>query len=64
MQESLKYTYEMDGDYFVGHLDDYPEYPTQGENLEDFEKSLLDIYFMIQDGTLEARKHGVLELTK
>jgi hypothetical protein len=50
---NLKYTYEMDGDFFVGYLDDYPEFPTQGENFEDFEKNLLDIYEMIQDGTLD-----------
>ena len=48
----LRYTYEMDGDFFVGYLDDYPEYPTQGENLQDFEDNLADIYAMIQDGTL------------
>ena len=59
----LRYTYEMDGDFFVGYLDDYPEYPTQGENLEDFEKNLLDIYEMIHDGTLDVnQKHGVLEI--
>ena len=58
----LKYTYEMDGSFYVGYLDDYPEHPTQGETLKDFEENLLDIYNMIKDGTLEARKHGVLEL--
>ncbi|MCL1929002.1 MAG: hypothetical protein FWG07_09475 [Treponema sp.] len=59
----LRYTYEMDGEYLVGHLDDYPEYPTQGENLKDFEENLADIYEMIQDGTLDVRqKHGVLEI--
>jgi hypothetical protein len=59
----LRYTYEMDGDFFVGYLDDYPEYPTQGENFKDFEENLLDIYEMIQDGTLDVRqKHGVLEI--
>ena len=60
---NLKYTYEMDGDFFVGYLDDYPEYSTQGENLEDFEKNLADIYEMIQNGTLDVnQKHGVLEI--
>jgi len=59
----LKYSYEMDGSFFVGYLDDYPEYTTQGENLEDFEKNLMDIYNMIQDGTLDVpQKHGVLEI--
>ena len=60
---NLKYTYEMDGDFFVGYLDDYPEYPTQGENLKDFEENLLDIYNMIRAGVLDARiRHGVLEI--
>ena len=59
----LRYTFEMDGDFFVGYLDEYPEYPTQGKNLKDFEENLLDIYEMIQDGTLEVQqKHGVLEI--
>jgi len=58
---NLSYTYEMDGDFFVGYLDEYPEYPTQGENLSDFEENLLDIYSMIKEGILDARiRHGVL----
>jgi predicted RNase H-like HicB family nuclease len=44
----LKYTYAMDDGFYVGHLDDYPEYTTQGEDIEDFEKNLLDIYEMAQ----------------
>ena len=53
----------MDGSFFVGFLDDYPEHPTQGENLKEFEENLLDIYQMIQSGELEVRKrHGVLEI--
>jgi len=60
---NLNYTYEMDGDFFVGYLDDYPEYPTQGENLKDFEENLLDIYSMIKEGVLDARiRHGFLEI--
>ena len=59
----LKYTYELDGAFYIGYLDDYQEHPTQGEGLKDFEENLLDIYRMIQDGTLEVKKHGVLELS-
>jgi hypothetical protein len=59
----LKYTFEMEDDFYVGYLDYYPEFPTQGENLQDFEANLLDIYEMIQDGTLNAQqKHGVIEI--
>jgi hypothetical protein len=43
------------------NLDDYPEYPTQGEDLQDLELNLLDIYEMIQDGTLKKKIHGVLQ---
>ena len=57
----LKYTYEMDGSFYVGYLDDYPEHATQGENLKDFEENLIDIYQMIQNGELAVKKHGVLE---
>jgi len=62
---NLRYTYEMDGDFYVGYLDDYPEYPTQGETLKDFEENLMDIYELIQDGILDiTEKHGVLEIVK
>jgi len=26
---------DRNGDFYVGYFDDYPEYPTQGENLKD-----------------------------
>jgi hypothetical protein len=33
----LSYTYEKGEKYLVGHLDEYPEYPTQGEDIKDLE---------------------------
>ena len=60
----LKYIYEMDGKFYVGHLSDYPEYSTQGDSLKDFEENLLDIYQMIKNGELKIRaKFGVLEVS-
>jgi predicted RNase H-like HicB family nuclease len=59
----LDYTYTMDDGFYVGRLDDYPEYTTQGENLEDFENALREIYRWIRDGTLTVKEHkGVLEV--
>jgi len=49
----LSYTYEKGEKYLVGHLDEYPEYPTQGEDIKDLEEHLQEIYNWIQDGTLE-----------
>ena len=58
----LPYTYEKGEKYLVGHLDDYPEYPTQGEDQNDLEEHLKEIYRLIQDGTLEPKYHGVLKI--
>jgi predicted RNase H-like HicB family nuclease len=58
----LKYTYKLDGKIFVGYLDDYTEYPTQAFSIEELEENLKDIYSMVLDGTLDAKKHGILRL--
>jgi len=38
------FTYWKHGDFFLGYLDEYPEYQTQGESLEDLKEHLLDLY--------------------
>ena len=58
----LDYTYQKGEKFLVGHLDDYPEYPTQGEDIQDLEEHLKEIYSWIQDGTLEPKHHGVLKI--
>ncbi|MDR2597618.1 MAG: type II toxin-antitoxin system HicB family antitoxin [Treponema sp.] len=60
----IKYTYKQDGKFLIGHIDEYPEYPTQAFSIEELEANLQDIYEMINDGTLEIHnKHGVMEMT-
>jgi len=49
----IRYTYKQDGKFLIGHINEYPEYPTQAYNIEELESNLQDIYSMIQDGTLE-----------
>ncbi len=39
-----KFTWWQDGDHFLGYLDEYPDYQTQGESLEDLKVHLLDLY--------------------
>ena len=58
----LTYTYEKGEKFLVGHFDDYPEYPTQGEDIQDLEEHLKEIYNWIKDGTLEPKLHGVLKI--
>jgi hypothetical protein len=58
----LKYTYKQDGKFFIGRLEEYPDYPTQALNIQELELNLKDIYEMVQNGELEAGLvHGVME---
>ena len=38
---------------FLGYMNDYPDYPTQGETLEELKFMLGDILDAIRDGDLE-----------
>jgi hypothetical protein len=59
----LSYYYWKDGDFFIGYLGEYPQYPTQGESLEDLETGLREIYGWIKDGTLKIKeKKGILQV--
>ena len=42
--ETKKFIYYKDGDMSVGWLEEYPDYRTQGETLEELEESLRDIF--------------------
>ena len=42
--ESTKYIYWQDRGQWLGYLQDYPDYWTQGESLEDLQAHLRDLY--------------------
>jgi len=54
----LSYSWWMDDDFYLGYIDKYPQYPTQGESLEDLEDGLKEIYGWIQDGTLKIKEQN------
>ena len=57
------FTYWQDGDFWLGHLDEYPDYVTQGTSLDDLKAHLLDLYRDLSDGLIPAaRRHAELEL--
>jgi predicted RNase H-like HicB family nuclease len=59
--EKLKFVYYKEDDMLVGYLEDYPDYMTQGADLEELKKNLKDIYKDIVDGKVEnVRRHGEL----
>jgi len=49
----MRYSWWKEDDFYLGYIDEYPQYPTQGESLADLEKGLKEIYRWIEDGTLK-----------
>ncbi|MBI9083940.1 MAG: hypothetical protein JEZ11_10110 [Desulfobacterales bacterium] len=41
--EKKKITYRQDGDMWLGYFEEYPDYMTQGETLDELKENLRDI---------------------
>ena len=48
--KTLKFTYWKDGDYYLGFLNDYPDYETQGISKEKLVSNLKDLLVDIESG--------------
>ncbi|MDL1979613.1 MAG: type II toxin-antitoxin system HicB family antitoxin [Desulfobacterales bacterium] len=53
----LKYTYWRDGEMWLGYLEEYPDYMTQGENMEELLENLKDIYQELISGAIPSVRH-------
>ena len=40
----IEYTYWKDSDFFIGFINQYPDYETQGETLEELKENLRDLW--------------------
>jgi predicted RNase H-like HicB family nuclease len=40
---TLKYTFWQDGEFYLGYLNDYPDYQTQGSSKEELLENLKDL---------------------
>ncbi len=58
---SKKYVYWEDKGMWIGYLDEYPDYMTQGESLEELKENLKDIYQDLTNGEIPC-VHKVAEL--
>jgi predicted RNase H-like HicB family nuclease len=59
--ETTKFVYYQESDLWVGWLDEYPDYRTQGSTLEELKANLKDIYEDINTGKIpHVRKVGEL----
>lgn len=61
--KTLGFTFWQDGDHWIGFLDEFPEYLTQGSSLEDLKAHLLDLHKDLTSGAIpNVRRHAQLEI--
>ncbi len=48
--KTTKFTYWQDGDFYLGFLNDYPDYQTQGMSKEELAKNLRDLLIDLESG--------------
>lgn len=48
--KTIRYVYWKDEDTWLGYIEDYPDYMTQGETLEELRENLRDIFDDVTKG--------------
>ena len=48
--KTVKFTYWQDGAYYLGYLNDYPDYQTQGLSKQEFVSNLKDLLVDLESG--------------
>jgi predicted RNase H-like HicB family nuclease len=62
--KTTKFTHWQDGDYYLGFLNDYPDYQTQGKSKEELVNNLRDLLVDLESGEIPyIRKVEELVLT-
>jgi hypothetical protein len=60
---TLDFTYWQDGSEWLGFLDEFPDYLTQGTSLGDLKAHLLDLHRDLSSGAIpNVRRRAKLEL--
>ena len=49
---TARYVYWQEGDQWLGYFEDYPDYVTQGESLEDLQEHLKDLFSDLTGGEI------------
>jgi predicted RNase H-like HicB family nuclease len=50
--KTIRYIYWQDGDMWLGYLEEFPDYMTQGETQEELQENLRDIYEELSSGRI------------
>ncbi len=49
---TARYVYWQDGDYWLGYFEEYPDYMTQGESLDELQDHLKDLLRDLTSGEI------------
>jgi len=62
--KNIRYLFWQDGEAWLGYLEEFPDYMTQGESLADLEEHLRDLYKDLAGGLIPcARKVAELQVS-
>ena len=50
--KTIQYTFWQDGEFFLGYLNEFPEYETQGLSKEELLENLRDLFVDIKSGEI------------
>ncbi len=50
--KTVQYTFWQDGEFFIGHLNEYPDYETQGYSKEELIENLKSLLVDIESGEI------------
>jgi predicted RNase H-like HicB family nuclease len=59
---TVRYVFWQDGDWWLGYVQEFPDYTTQGQSLDELEENLKDLYEELKNGRIPAVRR-VAELT-
>jgi predicted RNase H-like HicB family nuclease len=61
--KSIGYVHWQDGEMWLGYLEEFPDYLTQGESLAELEANLRDIYDDLTSGAIpKVRRRAELQV--
>ena len=59
----INIVYKEEKEWFVGHIQEYPDYESQGKSLEELRDNLIEIYNDIKKGLVpDAKPFHILEV--
>ena len=59
---TLAFTYWQDGEAWIGYLDEFPDYWTQGDSMDDLKAHLRELHAELTSGEIPCvRRHAKLE---